>query len=128
MVRDALPHIIGWVDRQQFDGAIARPIHGAILTVLALDTAWGEAALEVAYNSSEALLIAGLDAAGYDELLEQLTLIWDRMAARRHVPWLADILELLELFPGPREPLVRFAAGAVGPVQGAIARVSRVHP
>ena len=126
VVRDALPHIIGWVDRQQFDGTIARPIHGAILTVLALDTAWGDAALEVAYNSSEALLTAGLDAAGYDELLEQLALIWDRMAARRHVVWLADILELLELFPGPREPLIRFAAAAVGPVQGAMARVSRV--
>lgn len=125
VVRDALPHIIGWVDRQQFDGSVARPIHNGILTVLALDTAWGEAALEVAYNSSEALLVAGLDGAGYDELLEQLSLVWDRMAARRHVPWLADILELLELFPGPREPLVRFAAGAIGPVHAAMARVSR---
>lgn len=124
-VLDALPHIIGWVDRQEFDPSQARPIQSAILTVLALDTAWGEASLEVAYNSAEALLIAGLDSDGYDELLEQLSLIWDRMAARRHVPWLADILELLELFPGPREPLVRFAAGAVGPVQGAIVRVSR---
>jgi hypothetical protein len=123
-VREALPHIIGWMDRQGFDGTTARPIHGAILTVLALDTAWGEAALEVAYNSAEALLAAGLDVAAYGELLEQLSLIWDRMAARRHVSWLADILELLELFPGPREPLVRFAAGAVGPVQAAIARVS----
>lgn len=126
VVRDALPHIIGWVDRRGLEARLARPIHGAILTVLALDTAWGDAALEVAYNSAEALLTAGVDAAGYDELLEQLTLIWDRMAARRHVPWLADIIELLEMFPGPREPLVRFAAGAFGPVQGAMARVSPV--
>lgn len=125
VVRDALPHIIGWADRQRLDAAIARPIHSAILTVLALDTAWGEASLEVAYNSAEALLVAGVDTSGYDELLEQLGLVWDRMAARRHVPWLADVLELLELFPGPREPLVRFAAGAVAPVQGAIARVGR---
>lgn len=125
VVRDALPHIIGWVDRQNCDGATARPIHVAILTVLALDTAWGEAALEVAYNSSEALLVAGLDAEGYEELLAQLALVWERMAARRHVPWLADILELLELFPGPREPLVRFAAGAIGPVQAAMPRVGR---
>ena len=125
VVRDALPHIIGWIDRRHLDPALARPIHGAILTVLALDTAWGDAALEVAYNSAEALLSAGVDASDYDELLEQLALVWDRMAARRHVPWLADILELLEMFPGPREPLVRFAAGALGPIRGAMSRVSR---
>ena len=124
VVRDALPHIVGWLERQAFEPALVRPIHGAILTVLALDSAWGDAALEVAYNSAEAVLAGGVDAPGYDELLEQLALLWERMAARRHVPWLADLLELLELFPGPREPLIGFAATSLGPVQGVLPRVT----
>jgi hypothetical protein len=124
VVRDALPHIVGWLERQAFGPALVRPIHVAILTVLALDSAWGDAALEVAYNSAEAVLAGGVDAPGYDELLEQLALLWERMAARRHVTWLADLLELLELFPGPREPLIGFAAASLGPVQGVLPRVT----
>jgi hypothetical protein len=126
VVRDALPHIIGWLDRQAFDPVVVRPIHAAILTVLALDTAWGDASLEVAYNSAEAVLVAGVDRAAYDELLEQLGLVWERMAARRHVAWLADILELLEMFPGPRDALLGFAATTIGPVRGAVGRASPV--
>jgi hypothetical protein len=124
VVRDALPHIVGWLDRQGFDPALVRPIHVAVLTVLALDSAWGDAALEVAYNSAEAVLAGGVDATEYDDLLAQLALLWDRMAARRHVPWLADVFELLELFPGPRERLIGFAAAALGPVHGVLPRVS----
>jgi hypothetical protein len=124
VVRDALPCVVGWLERQGFELALVRPIHAAILTVLALDSAWGDAALEVAYNSTEAVLAGGVDAAGYGELLEELSLIWDRMAARRHVTWLADLLELLELFPGPRQPLIGFAAASLGPVRGALPRVA----
>ena len=124
VLRDALPHIVGWLERQEFDLALVRPIHVAVLTVLALDSAWGDAALEVAYNSAEAVLAGGIDAAGYEELLEQLALLWNRMAARRHVTWLADVLELLELFPGPRERLIGFAAASLGPVQGVLPRVT----
>lgn len=124
VLRNALSHIVGWLERQEFDPAVVRPVHVAVLTVLALDSAWGDAALEVAYNSAEAVLAGGVDAAAYDELLEQLALLWERMAARRHVAWLADLLELLELFPGPREPLIGFAAAAMVPVRGALSRVS----
>jgi hypothetical protein len=124
VVRDALPHIVGWLERQNCDLAIIRPIHAAILTVLALDSAWGDAALEVAYNCTEAVLGGGVDKRGYAELLEELSLLWERMAARRHVAWLADLLELLELFPGPREPLISFAAGALALVHHVLPRVS----
>ena len=124
VLRDALPHIVGWLERQNLDPALVRPIYVAVLTVLALDSAWGDAALEVAYNSAEAVLAGGVDADGYDELLEQLGLLWERMAARRHVTWLADLLELLELFPGPRGALIGFASAAVAPVRGALSRVS----
>lgn len=114
--RDALPRIVGWLERQGLDPSVARPIHVAVLTVLALDSTWGESSLEVAYNTCEALLRSGLDRNGYAELLEQLGLLWDRMAARAHVAWLADLFELLEIYPGPRDELVGFAAAAGGRV------------
>lgn len=124
VVRDALPHVVGWLDRQELDPSVVRPIHVAVLTILALDSAWGDAALEVAYNSADAVLASGVDPDAYDELLQQLALLWDRMAARRHLPWLADLLELLESFPGPREPLIGFAAASLGPVHGVLGRAN----
>ena len=112
--RDALPRIVRWLERQDPDPSIARPIHAAILTVLALDTAWGDASLEVAYSSTEVLLSAGPDAAGHVELREEPALLWGRMNARAHIAWLADLLELLELHPGPRGLLAGFAAATAG--------------
>jgi hypothetical protein len=114
---------VSWLERTDLDPSVTQPIHGAILTVLALDAVWGETSLEVAYNSTEALLRSQLDGGAYVELLEQLGLLWERMASRAHSAWLADILELLELYPGPREPLVGFAATAVGRVLASIDRL-----
>jgi hypothetical protein len=110
---DALPQIVGWLERQDVDTAVARPVHGAVLTVLALDETWRETSLEVAYNAVDALLRAGLDADGHKEMLDQLGLLWGRMASRAHAAWLADLLELLELYPGPRAQQLGFAASAV---------------
>ena len=121
--RDALPRIVSWLERKELNPSITHPIHGAILTVLALDAVWGETSLEVAYNSTEALLRSDLDTGAYVELLEQLGLLWERMASRAHTAWLADILELLELYPGPQEPLVGFAATSVGRVLASIDRL-----
>jgi hypothetical protein len=110
ILRDALPQIVGWLERQDPDPALARPVHNAILTLVALDSGWGESTLEVSYNATEALLKSGLDPPGYSELLGQLELVWERMASRAHVAWLADLLELLELYPGPRAALLEFVA------------------
>ena len=122
---DALPHIVGWLDRQDVEPAVSRPVHGAVLTVLALDEGWRETSLEVSYNAVDALLRAGLDTARYDEMLDQLALLWARMASRAHVAWLADVLELLELHPGPRARQIAFLTDAIRPV---LAFVQRVDP
>lgn len=114
--RDALPRIVRWLELREVDPAIARPVHVAILTVLALDSSWGDASLEVAYSATESLISGGLDEGGYVELFEQLGLFWSRMIARTHVAWLADLLELLELHPGPRDQLISFVAASVGPI------------
>ena len=121
--RDGLPRIVSWLDRRDLDPAVARPIHVAVLTVLALDSAWGESSLEAAYNGCEALLRSGLDQQAYAELLEQLGLLWERMAARAHVAWLADLFELLELYPGPRDELIGFVAAAGQRVLGFADRI-----
>jgi hypothetical protein len=112
--RDSLPRIVGWLERQDVDASTARPAHAAILTVVALDDSWHDTSLEVAYNAVEALLRAGLDADAYTDMLDQLELLWDRMASRVHAAWLADLFELLELHPGPRDRQVGFVAGATG--------------
>jgi hypothetical protein len=112
--RDALPRIVGWLERQDVHSPVARPVHRAVLTVVALDDSWRETSLEVAYNVAEALLRGGLDPDGYVEMLDQLALLWERMTSRAHASWLADLLELLDLHPGPRESQVGFAAAVVG--------------
>jgi hypothetical protein len=71
------------------------------------------------------VLRAGLDAHGYADLLEQLGLLWERMAARANVAWLADVLELLELYPGPRDQLVGFVAATAGRVLPFAGRLDR---
>lgn len=124
VVRDALPRIVGWLERQDFEPSVSRPIYVAVLTVIALDNAWGDAALEVAYNSAEAVLSGGVDADGYSELLDQLGLLWQRMASRRHVSWLADVLELLGLFPGPDSPRIGFAVSSIEAVRAVLSRVT----
>lgn len=121
--RDALPHIVRWLERSEADPITTRPVHVAILTVLALDDAWGEASLEVAYSATESLVDAGLDEHGYAELLAQLSLFWTRMAAVSQVAWLADVLELLELHSGPRDQLLAFAAASIGPILSFVDRV-----
>ena len=112
--RDSLSRMVGWLERQDVDSVTARPVHGAILTVVALDDSWHDTSLEVAYNAVEALLRAGLDADAYKDMLDQIELLWDRMASRVHAAWLADLFELLELHPGPRDRQVGFVAGATG--------------
>jgi hypothetical protein len=113
---DSLPRIVGWLDRNDLGPGAARPVHEAILTAIALDTARSASSLEVAYNAAEALLVAGLTEAGYADLLDQLALTWERMASRAHAAWLCDLLELLVLHPGPRDRLLGFVAAAVAPL------------
>lgn len=121
--RDGLPRMVAWLERQDVDPAIARPVHRAVLTVLALDDSWREASLEVAYNVTDSLLRGGLDTDGYAEMLDQLSLLWERMASRAHASWLADLLELLELHPGPRQAQAGFVAAAVGRALGFASRL-----
>jgi hypothetical protein len=121
--RDSLPRVIGWLERQDVDPSTARPVHAAILTVVALDDSWHDTSLEVAYNAVEALLRAGVDADTYTDMLDQLELLWDRMASRAHAAWLADLFELLELYPGPRDRQVGFVAGAAGRILATVERL-----
>jgi hypothetical protein len=124
--KDALPRVVGWLERQEVDAAVARPVQGAVLTVLALDDAWRETSLEVAYNVLDALVRAGLDPSGYDEVLDQLGLLWGRMASRAHVAWLADVLELLEMHPGPRAQQLGFVVAAIARVMPFVGRIDPV--
>ena len=58
-LQDALPQIVGWLERQDLDVRLARPMHEAILTAVAFATDRGASSLETAYNATEALLKPG---------------------------------------------------------------------
>ncbi|MGO9794027.1 MAG: protein DpdD, partial [Solirubrobacteraceae bacterium] len=125
VLRDALPRIIGWLERQELDLSSARPVHEAILTAIAFDASRGASSLEAAYNATEALLRAGVDEPGYIDILDRLELVWDRMASRAYVSWLCDLFELFSMYPGSREQLIRFAVTATGPVLGFARQLDR---
>jgi hypothetical protein len=115
-LQDALPQIVGWLDRQNLDPRLARPMNDAILTAVAFATDRSAGSLETAYNATEGLIRAGVDEAGYQDMLDKLAEIWQRMEARANVPWLSDVLELLSFQPGPRDQLVTFSAAVLAPV------------
>jgi hypothetical protein len=115
-LQDALPQIVGWLERQDLDVRLARPMHEAILTAVAFATDRSASSLETAYNATEALIRAGVDEAGYQDILDRLDELWKRMSARANVAWLFDILELLSFNPGPREQLMSFSVATLAPV------------
>jgi hypothetical protein len=115
-LQDALPQIVGWLERQDLDPRVARPMHDAILTAVAFATDRGAGSLETAYNATESLIRAGVDEAGYQDVLDKLDAIWRRMEAGANVPWLSDILELLSFQPGPRAQLLSFCAAVLASV------------
>jgi hypothetical protein len=115
-LQDALPQIVGWLERQELDVRLARPMHDAILTAVAFATDRSASSLETAYNATEALIRAGVDETGYQDILDRLDELWKRMAARANVPWLCDVLELLSFNPGPRDELIGFSAAALAPI------------
>jgi hypothetical protein len=117
-LQDALPQIVGWLERQDLDVRLARPMHDAILTAVAFATDRSPSSLETAYNATDGLIRAGVDEMGYQDILDRLDELWKRMAARANVPWYCDMLELLSFNPGPRDQLISFSAATLPSVLG----------
>jgi hypothetical protein len=124
-LQDALPQIVRWLDRQQLDPRLARPMHDAILTAVAFGSDRSRSTLDTAYNATESLLTVGVDDADYADILDKLEELWKRTLAPASVPWLCDLLELLWLNPGPREQLIAFAVTTLEPVLRLADQLSR---
>lgn len=126
VLRDALPRLVSWMGRNDLDPAAERALGAAIMTVLALSDDSGEAGLEVGYTILESQLRVGLTDDEYGELMDQLTLLWERRGSRATAGWLADVYEQLDLHPGPAEPAVAFVSATLQRVAERASRIDEV--
>ena len=99
--------------RHELPQAQQRSLGTAILTVLALSDDSGEAGLEVAYAILETNLQLGLTDDEYQDLVDQLALLWEHRGSRATAGWLADVYEQLDLHAGPTATALSFVSATL---------------
>ena len=121
MLRDSLPHLLGFFQRDlNWPNAALRDVYRSLLDILFFSTDGGLSDLAVLNDLLEALLALGTgDAGPYRGLVEYVSQLWGTYASPATLDWALDALELFAAYSRPApEPLAELFQSVVGRCQG----------
>ena len=129
-VRNALPHFIASVQRDpEWPRLPLLPLYNALLFLLATTDRGGRDELNLFNEILTGLLVLGMPADQYREVVGWGTEVWDRFPAPRNIDWVLDLLDLLAVYPSPdREARLRLLQSVASSFRQFIAHGLEVQP